>query len=480
MTKIILNNVVNLSDNPTAINSINNNSATIVAAIDNTLSRDGTSPNVMNASLDMNSNAILNLPAALSPTSPLRLQDLTTFIGGGTVNTILPVGGTTGQALTKTSNTDYAVGWANSGGTVTSVGLSLPADFTITNSPVTTTGTLTGAWATTPTGTGAVVRATSPTLVTPVLGTPASGVATNLTGTASGLTAGTVTTNANLTGVITSSGNATSIASQTGTGTKFVVDTSPVLVTPTLGVATATTINGSTVSPGQYSGTTTNDNATAGNIGEYVFAGTKLGGITSATVTITNASPGVVTWTAHGFLDNSPVYFTTTGTLPTGFSPSTPYYVVPSSQTANTFTLSATIGGAAINTSSAGSGVHTGFNALPVNNSGINQNITSMVLTAGDWDVNVMGFTTGGATTNVTYVLFSVSSVSASLDTTGGRETIYPQIATPFAGGGGIGLPINSVRFSLAGTTTIYMVINSVFTTSTMSAYGCMHARRVR
>lgn len=44
------------------------------------------------------------------------------------------------------------------------------------------------------------------------LGTPISGIATNLSGTASGLTAGTVTTNANLTGVVTSVGNATSIA----------------------------------------------------------------------------------------------------------------------------------------------------------------------------------------------------------------------------------------------------------------------------
>lgn len=51
------------------------------------------------------------------------------------------------------------------------------------------------------------------------------------------------TTNANLTGAITSVGNATSIASQTGTGTKFVVDTSPTLVTPILGIATATSIN---------------------------------------------------------------------------------------------------------------------------------------------------------------------------------------------------------------------------------------------
>jgi hypothetical protein len=49
---------------------------------------------------------------------------------------------------------------------------------------------------------------TNKTLTAPALGTPASGVVTNVTGTASGLTAGNVTTNANLTGHITSSGNA--------------------------------------------------------------------------------------------------------------------------------------------------------------------------------------------------------------------------------------------------------------------------------
>lgn len=44
------------------------------------------------------------------------------------------------------------------------------------------------------------------------LGTPTSGVATNLTGTAAGLTAGNVTTNANLTGDVTSVGNAATLA----------------------------------------------------------------------------------------------------------------------------------------------------------------------------------------------------------------------------------------------------------------------------
>ena len=53
------------------------------------------------------------------------------------------------------------------------------------------------------------------------LGTPASGTGTNLTGTASGLTAGNVTTNANLTGDVTSVGNAATIAADAVTYAKM-------------------------------------------------------------------------------------------------------------------------------------------------------------------------------------------------------------------------------------------------------------------
>ena len=52
---------------------------------------------------------------------------------------------------------------------------------------------------------------------------------------------------ANLTGPITSVGNATSVAAQTGTGSTFVMQTSPTLTTPDIGVATATSINGTTI-----------------------------------------------------------------------------------------------------------------------------------------------------------------------------------------------------------------------------------------
>ncbi|ANH49516.1 hypothetical protein uvFWCGRAMDCOMC455_037 [Freshwater phage uvFW-CGR-AMD-COM-C455] len=51
----------------------------------------------------------------------------------------------------------------------------------------------------------------------------------------------------NLTGPITSVGSATTVASQTGTGSTFVMNTSPTLVTPNIGVATATSVNGTTI-----------------------------------------------------------------------------------------------------------------------------------------------------------------------------------------------------------------------------------------
>ena len=51
----------------------------------------------------------------------------------------------------------------------------------------------------------------------------------------------------NLSGVITSVGAVTSITAQTGTGTTFVTSVSPTLTTPTIGVATATSINKVTV-----------------------------------------------------------------------------------------------------------------------------------------------------------------------------------------------------------------------------------------
>ena len=95
------------------------------------------------------------------------------------------------------------------------------------------------------TGTGSLVFANTPVLVAPNLGTPTFLIATNATGTAVGLTAGSAITNANLTGAVTSVGNATSLGSftsaqlrtaltdETGAGSA-VFATSPTITAPIL------------------------------------------------------------------------------------------------------------------------------------------------------------------------------------------------------------------------------------------------------
>lgn len=74
------------------------------------------------------------------------------------------------------------------------------------------------------------------------------------------------------------------------------------------------------------------------------------------TATITIASPGVVTWPSTAPPDGTPVKLATTGALPTGFVAGTVYYCKSPSGSASN--LSATPGGAAINTSGSQSGVH--------------------------------------------------------------------------------------------------------------------------
>lgn len=74
MSKITLDDIANFQTTSSA-STVNNNSDRIEEAIENTLSRDGTSPNQMDASLDMNSNPIYNLPPAGSDTEPVRRQE---------------------------------------------------------------------------------------------------------------------------------------------------------------------------------------------------------------------------------------------------------------------------------------------------------------------------------------------------------------------------------------------------------------------
>jgi hypothetical protein len=79
--KLVLNDLVNLQNEQSAVNTINNNSALVEAAIENTLSRNGASPNAMEANLDMNANRIINLPLPVADTEPVRKGEFDEWTG---------------------------------------------------------------------------------------------------------------------------------------------------------------------------------------------------------------------------------------------------------------------------------------------------------------------------------------------------------------------------------------------------------------
>jgi len=82
--------------------------------------------------------------------------------------------------------------------------------------------------------------------------------------------------------------------------------------------------------------------------------------LNSRTVTMTIASPAVVTLATHGMAAGTAFKFSTTGALPTGVVAGQTYYVsAVGGPPAGTFQFSATPGGASIITTGTQSGVHS-------------------------------------------------------------------------------------------------------------------------
>ena len=116
------------------------------------------------------------------------------------------------------------------------------------------------------------------------------------------------------------------------------------------------------------------------NFGENLLFGPKQGALyywaagyvpnlaAPTTCTISNGTPGLVTLTSNTGSPvpaNTPIMFNTTGALPLPLAPQTIYYTKRVTDT--TFNLATTSGGAAIDTTSAGSGTHTiSIRAVPV------------------------------------------------------------------------------------------------------------------
>ena len=206
------------------------------------------------ASSGGNTPVISMAPATSTANGYLTSANWTTFNNKQAAIT-LTTNGTSGAASFNNSTLNipqYTGG--GGGGTVTSVGLSAPAIFSVSGSPVIGSGTLTlsysgtalpvlngGTGVTTSTGSGNNVLSTSPTLVTPALGTPSSGTLTNCTSIPV----------AQATGNLPVANGGTGATATTGSGNN-VLSTSPTIATPT--ITGNTTVNGLRLGTGPGSG----------------------------------------------------------------------------------------------------------------------------------------------------------------------------------------------------------------------------------
>lgn len=142
MAKLTLTNLSSLQNEQSAINTINANNDAIEAAVEKTLSRDGTVPNQMTSELDMNSQRVLNLPQPLTDNEPVRLIDLTEVVEGtGNGNILGPVSAVSGNYPMFTGTSGKVV--ADSGTSpATKADVASP---TISNPTFTGTTTVSGA-----------------------------------------------------------------------------------------------------------------------------------------------------------------------------------------------------------------------------------------------------------------------------------------------------------------------------------------------
>jgi hypothetical protein len=334
------------------------------------------------------------------------------------------------------------------------------------------------------------------------LGTPTAGVATNLTGTAAGLTAGNVTTNANMTGDVISVGNTTTLMNAaaiaklltgyaSGAGTVAATDSILAAFQKLNGndalrllLAGGTMTGNIAFSPttAGVTGTTTNDSAAAGTVGEFIQSQSRAG---AATVTISNASPAVVTHTAHGMTaainNGSVVNFTNSGgALNTGLAASQAYFITIIDP--NTYKVSSSLAnfaaGTFVNTSSAGSGTQTA-NYNSALTTGVVTDIGGIVLTAGDWEVSGNIIYTFAASTVNQAVLAAIGTASATVPAASQLNS-FNFGSTGVVPNGGFTMSTPVVRLSLSGTQIAYLEGLCNFTTSTVAAIGNIRARRAR
>jgi hypothetical protein len=108
--------------------------------------------------------------------------------------------------------------------------------------------------------------------------------------------------------------------------------------------------------------------------------------------------------------------------------------------------------------------------------------LTSIPLTAGDWDVDAVAHFIGEPAMQLTVIAASISLVNNALDTSPGRLVATNMSAAPhFTAAWGVEvIPIPPYRISLPGPATIYLVGRTDFTSGSTQGFGRIQARRPR
>ena len=111
---------------------------------------------------------------------------------------------------------------------------------------------------------------------------------------------------------------------------------------------------------------------------------------------------------------------------------------------------------------------------------GAAKTITSISLTAGDWDVfGQVSFIPAGTTT-MTVLAGAIHTTTDALPTSPAAGA-YTALQLPFTTGQTQSIPAGAGRrISVAGTTTVYLIAYAAFAVSTMTGYGYIGARRAR
>lgn len=112
-------------------------------------------------------------------------------------------------------------------------------------------------------------------------------------------------------------------------------------------------------------------------------------------------------------------------------------------------------------------------------NSAVAADITSISLTAGDWDIWATIGNVPSAGSILTDIIGWIGVNSATLATTPNAGA-YVEHAYSFAANASLVLPVGQIRLSLGSTTTVYLSMRTTHSVAGQAGYGFIAARRVR